>query len=59
MPAKPLIEEENFNAGYIMRKIHLFPKQGDREPWVYSQDYYQEKDQIPKADLEDGTLIYS
>ncbi len=58
MSARPFIESENFNAGYVMRKIHLMPKQGDREPWVFSQDYFQERDTIPAADLEDGTLIY-
>jgi len=41
-----------------MRKMHLMPKQGDREPWIFSQDYYREKDTIPSADLDDGTLIY-
>ncbi len=59
MPALPFISEENFNAGYLMRGMHLMPKQGDREPWIFSQDYYTEKDRIPAADLEDGTLIYT
>ena len=58
MPALPWIDSENFNAGYLMRKIHIMPKQGDREPWIFSQDYYTEKDEIPAADLEDGTLVY-
>ena len=58
MPARPFIDAENFNAGYLMRKIHLMPKQGDREPWIFSQDYQREKDTIPTADLEDGTLVY-
>lgn len=58
MPAKPLIDPENFNAGYVTRTLHLMPKQGDRQPWIFSQDYYTEKDQIMNADLEDGTLIY-
>ncbi len=58
MPARPFIEPENFNAGYLMRKMHLMPKQGDREPWVFSQNYYREKETIPAADLDDGTLIY-
>ncbi len=58
MPARPFIESENFNAGYLMRKMHVMPKQGDREPWIFSQNYYREKDTIPAADLDDGTLIY-
>ena len=58
MEPRPLIEAENFNAGYITRQLHILPKQGDRQPWIFSQDYYTEKDEIPNADLEDGTLIY-
>jgi len=58
MPALPFVDAENFNAGYLMRNMHLMPKQGDRQPWVFSQDYYTEKDEIADADLEDGTLVY-
>lgn len=58
MPARPFIEAENFDAGYILRKAHILPKQGNRSPWIFSQDYYRERDEIPHADLDDGTLIY-
>ncbi len=33
-------------------------KQGDRAPWIFSQDYFRERDEIPHADLDDGTLVY-
>ena len=59
MPKLPLVSVENFSAGYLQRHMHILPKQGDRAPWVFSQDYFTEKDEIPAADLEDGTLIYS
>ncbi|MCR9212401.1 MAG: NAD(P)/FAD-dependent oxidoreductase [Proteobacteria bacterium] len=58
MPELPFIDPENFNAGYLTRSMHKMPKQGDKQPWVFSQDYYSEKDQIPATDLEDGTLKY-
>ena len=58
MPALEWIAEENFNAGYLRRKIEIMPKQGDREPWVHHQDYFTEKDLLPNSDLDDGTLIY-
>ena len=58
MPLSPMIDDGNFNAGYLMRSMHLMPKQGDREPWVFNQDYQIEKDTIPAADLRDGTLSY-
>ncbi len=58
MPSLEFVDAENFNAGYLRRNMHLMPRQGDRQPWVFSQDYYTEKDEIAAADLEDGTLIY-
>ncbi len=58
MQPRLLVEPENFNAGYIQRSIDRFPKQGDRAPWIFSQEYSLEKDEIPGADLEDGTLVY-
>ncbi|WP_373088291.1 flavin-containing monooxygenase [Sneathiella sp.] len=58
MPELPFVDPENFNAGYLARSLDIMPKQGDRQPWIFSQDYYAEKDEIPAADLEDGTLIY-
>jgi cation diffusion facilitator CzcD-associated flavoprotein CzcO len=58
MPALPLVDPENFNAGYLTRKMHIMPKQGDREPWVFSQDCYREVEEIPAANLDDGTLVY-
>lgn len=58
MPELPFVDPENFNAGYLTRSMHLMPKQGDRQPWIFSQNYYLEKEEIPSADLEDGTLVY-
>lgn len=58
MPAHPFIEPDNFNPGYLSRSMHLMPKQGDRAPWIFAQDYHLEKDEIPTCDLEDGALIY-
>lgn len=58
MQPRPFVEPDNFNAGYLTRMMHIMPKQGDREPWQFSQDYYSERKTIPRADLEDGTLIY-
>ena len=58
MEPRPWIDPENFNAGYIMRGHALMPRQGDRGPWVNTQDYYTERESLPAADLEDGTLVY-
>jgi cation diffusion facilitator CzcD-associated flavoprotein CzcO len=58
MERLPWVSEENFNAGYLLRGLHLLPKQGTRLPWRHTQDYYFDKDDIPGADLDDGTLAY-
>jgi hypothetical protein len=41
-----------------MRAIDIMPKQGDRDPWIASQDYYTDKDALPASDLDDGVLRY-
>jgi cation diffusion facilitator CzcD-associated flavoprotein CzcO len=58
MPLLPWVEPENFNPGYIMRSIELLPKQGDKPQWQHTQNYWADKDQLPAANLDDGTLIY-
>jgi len=42
-----------------MRSQHLLFKQGDREPWTHMIEHEQEQEILPKADLEDGSLVYS
>jgi cation diffusion facilitator CzcD-associated flavoprotein CzcO len=59
MPRRPWVDPENFNPGYLTRSLHLMPKQGDRAPWIFTQDYWKEKDEFPNADLDDGALVYS
>ena len=58
MPLRPWSDPENFNPGYIMRSQHIMYKQSDREPWTHMLEHYQEVDALPKADLDDGTLVY-
>ncbi|MEP4485219.1 MAG: NAD(P)/FAD-dependent oxidoreductase [Halioglobus sp.] len=59
MKLGPWIEADNFNPGYLQRGLHMMPQQGDQEPWLFTQDYWYEKDALPVADLEDGSLNYS
>jgi cation diffusion facilitator CzcD-associated flavoprotein CzcO len=59
MALLPWVDPENFNPGYIMRGIHLLPKQGDHAPWLHTQDYHSEKDILPTVDLDDPALLYS
>ncbi len=58
MELRPWVEPENFDPGYIRRGIHLLPRQGSQGPWLHRQDYALDKDELPQADLEDGSLVY-
>ena len=56
---RPWIDPENFNPGYLMRGMHLLPKSGDKPDWRHTQDYWNEKDEIPAIDLDDKAFQYS
>jgi cation diffusion facilitator CzcD-associated flavoprotein CzcO len=58
MALKPWVEPENFNPGYLQRGLHLLPRQGSHSPWLHLQDYALDKVELPRADLDDGTLVY-
>ncbi|MCI4645202.1 MAG: hypothetical protein MRY64_10500, partial [Hyphomonadaceae bacterium] len=57
MLARPWIDD--FSAGYMQRVMHLFPKQGDREPWLNPQNYTRDKKMFRNAPLEDGALAFT
>ncbi|MFT7688653.1 MAG: monooxygenase, partial [Candidatus Azotimanducaceae bacterium] len=57
MNTLPFIDD--FTPGYMKRNLHLFPKQGDKDPWQNTQNYTQDKKMIRKAPLEDGAMIFS
>lgn len=58
MELKPWIDPENFNPGYLMRSMHLMPKRGDKPEWEHTQDYWREKDELPKIDLDGPEFVY-
>lgn len=58
MALKPWVDPDNFNPGYMARGLHLMPRQGAHAPWLHAQDYWTEKDELPAAPLDDGTLVY-
>ncbi|WP_029432517.1 NAD(P)/FAD-dependent oxidoreductase [Blastococcus sp. URHD0036] len=58
MQLRPWSDPEDFNAGYVMRSQHALFKQGDREPWTHMLEHGAEMEILPKADLEDGSLVY-
>ncbi len=54
----PWSDPENFNSGYVMRSQHILFRQGDREPWTHMLEHEEEREILPAADLDDGTLVY-
>ena len=57
MAQRPWVD--GFSSGYMQRTMHEFPRQGDRDPWLNTQDYLTEKKLIGNAKLEDGVLTFS
>ncbi len=55
MALRPWIDD--FTPNYMQRVMHLFPKQGDREPWLNTQDYARDRRLLRKAAIEDGVLV--
>ena len=57
MPSRPWID--SFSPGYIQRGIHLYPKQGSHEPWLNTQDYKKDKENLQNSPIDDGIMIFS
>jgi cation diffusion facilitator CzcD-associated flavoprotein CzcO len=53
---EPLID---FNSGYVLRGIHLFPKQGSRPPWRLFQNYPRDVMMIRWGRVADEELEFS
>ena len=58
MTFMPWIDSETFNPGYLMRGVHLLPKRGDKVEWAHSQEYWRERDDLPRVDLADPEFVY-
>ena len=57
MPERPWID--SFTAGYMRRVMHMFPRQGDREPWINPQSYTRDKKMFRTGQLEDGAMQFT
>ncbi len=57
MPERPFIC--NFTAGYMQRMMPMLPKQGDRAPWINSQDYAADKKSLRKDPIDDGVMQFT
>ncbi len=56
MASRPWIDD--FTSGYMQRSMHLLPRQGDREPWLNTQNYRADRKLIGKGPLEDGVMTF-
>ena len=52
------IADDNFNANYVKRGLHLMPKAGDKPEWQHTQHYWRDKDEIPLIDLSSAEFVY-
>lgn len=57
MAPRPFIDD--FPAGYIRRAMHLLPRQGDREPWLNTQNYLRDRKFIGRAPVADDVMEFS
>ena len=57
MPERPWID--SFTSGYMERSMHMFPRQGDREPWINPQNFKRDKKMFRKSPLEDGAMRFT
>ena len=52
-------DKENFNAGYLLRGLHLLPQCGDKPEWQPTQDYSSERTAFPAIDFDDEAFVYA
>jgi len=57
MALLPWFDLDDFNAGYVVRSMHLLPKRGAKPEWQHSQDYWREKDELPVIDLDGPEFV--
>lgn len=47
----------DFSSGYVQRAIHLFPKQGDRAPWLVHQNYAKDVIALRYGSVDDEMVF--
>lgn len=56
MATSPLL---NLDSGYIRRAESRLPKAGDRSPWRLHMNYFADRRELLRGDLDDGNLRFS
>ncbi len=58
----PEVEEQpflDFQAGYVMRSLHKFPKQGSKAPWRLNQNYPIDLVALRHGEIDEEQLRFS
>ncbi len=50
---------EEFSSGYVERTAHLMPLQGDKAPWLNTQNHAANKQMLLKDPMDDGVLHFA
>jgi cation diffusion facilitator CzcD-associated flavoprotein CzcO len=58
-PRGPWADPEDFNPNYLTRDQHLLPKTAPGAEWRHTQDYWREKDEMPRVDLDGPAFTYA
>ena len=53
VPTRPLLD---FQAGYVLRALDRFPRQGEQAPWQLAMSYYGDARNLRRGPVDDGTL---
>jgi monooxygenase len=53
---RPLLD---FQAGYVLRSVHEFPKSGSRQPWRLGMSYAHDVAKLRYGRIDDGAMRFS
>ena len=56
MPTRPLLD---FKAGYVLRALDRFPRQGESGPWQVLMSYKDDVRALRDGEVDDGVLAFS
>lgn len=52
VPTRPFLSD--LKSGYVQRALHLFPQQGEEEPWRVYQNYFRDLALIRRGNITEG-----
>ena len=55
MELKPLLD---FQAGYVLRALDRFPRQGEQAPWLLAMSYAKDVKDLREGSVDDGALRF-